>query len=306
LLLAEDFQSRAAVGQGTNAACKLSEVKLTPHAPFSAAFLSRKRSGVPPASAAAGVAQLAASTNVVPACRGFASGDRFAVALRVFEASSVVVVGHPAMAAAWFKSCGPPLRAISRNEPSTVRTFFSPSVCREVGQPVEPVSDVRSADARSRKIARPDGITQGFQVSENKIDPGSVARNLLSKERCRAALVDEPVEGGPEVPLVSTPSASACRAERLARTASGPDGGVVRHTGEAQGEAPPADAGKEVALAIPPQVVGSNISDVSIIHVSIGNAPVGDQGAQPSASIRVDLVVVRTHSRSNSSSMTSR
>jgi hypothetical protein len=227
------------------------------------------------------------------------------------SASALVGVGHEAKVAAIpsvrpkpfpFLCCA--FSAARRASHRESVSFWGPAF--GVGHEPRALSDVRSADARSRKIARPDGITQGFQVSENKIDPGSVARNLLSKERCRAALVDEPVEGGPEVPLVSTPSASACRAERLARTASGPDGGVVRHTGEAQGEAPPADAGKEVALAIPPQVVGSNISDVSIIHVSIGNAPVGDQGAQPSASIRVDLVVVRTHSRSNSSSMTSR
>jgi hypothetical protein len=279
LLLAEDFQSRAAVGQGTNAACKLSEVKLTPHAPFSAAFLSRKRSGVPPASAAAGVAQLAASTNVVPACRGFASGDRFAVALRVFEASSVVVVGHPAMAAAWFKSCGPPLRAISRNEPSTVRTFFSPSVCREVGQPVEPVSDVRSADARSRERDRPEGVTQGFQVILYEIGPttGSLARNLLSKEDCRAALADEVLPGWPEVPLISSSSAFACRAERLARATSCPDRSSISPSGKTKRVGPDANAGEEVALGVLGDFVRRDVFNAAFINVTWSDVPVTDQ-----------------------------
>ena len=40
-----------------------------------------------------------------------------------------------AIAAAAAKSCGPPFRSISRNEPSSVRTFFSPSVARLVGHP---------------------------------------------------------------------------------------------------------------------------------------------------------------------------
>jgi hypothetical protein len=279
LLLAEDFQSRAAVGQGTNAACKLSEVKLTPHAPFSAAFLSRKRSGVPPASAAAGVAQLAASTNVVPACRGFASGDRFAVALRVFEASSVVVVGHPAMAAAWFKSCGPPLRAISRNEPSTVRTFFSPSVCREVGQPVEPVSDVRSADARSRERDRPEGVTQGFQVILYEIGPttGSLARNLLSKEDCRAALADEVLPGWPEVPLISSSSAFACRAERLARATSCPDRSSIRPFGKTKCVGPDTNASEEVALGVLGDFVRRDVFNAAFINVTWSDVPVTDQ-----------------------------
>ena len=57
-----------------------------------------------------------------------------------------------------------------------------------------------------------------FQVSENKIEPrpSSRAFNLLPKHDVRATLSDEPVEGGPKVPLVSKPASFACRAERLA------------------------------------------------------------------------------------------
>jgi len=78
---------------------------------------------------------------------------------------------------------------------------------------------VRSADARSRKRDRPDGVTQGFQVILNKVEPRFcvLARNLLSKEVCRAALFDEVEPVRPQMPLVSKPIAATCRAERLAR-----------------------------------------------------------------------------------------
>jgi len=123
LFEADDFQSLAGgVGQDS-CACRLKLVRLTPHAPPSASFRSKNLSGVPPASA--GVAQLAASTRVTPACAFFAPGVRFAVAFRVFDASKVVVVGHP----------------------------------------VEPLPDVRRADARSAQIGHRAGVSRTFQVS---------------------------------------------------------------------------------------------------------------------------------------------
>jgi hypothetical protein len=63
-----------------------------------------------------------------------------------------------------------------------------------LGHPIKPVSDVRRTDARSRERDRPDGVTQSFQVILNKVDPRVcvLARNLLSKYNCRAALLDEP------------------------------------------------------------------------------------------------------------------
>jgi len=66
-----------------------------------------------------------------------------------------------------------------------------------VGHPIQPVSDVRSTDARRRKRDRPDGVIQGFQVSLYKVEPRIcvLARNLLSKDDCRAALRDEMTSG---------------------------------------------------------------------------------------------------------------
>jgi hypothetical protein len=88
---------------------------------------------------------------------------------------------------------------------------------------------VRRADARSAEIDRPAGVARCFQVSVYKVDPTKAvfACNLFTKDNVRSALADEVVEDWPEVPLVSKPSAFACRAERLAGAGSCPDGSVI-------------------------------------------------------------------------------
>jgi hypothetical protein len=94
-----------------------------------------------------------------------------------------------------------------------------------VGHEVEPLTDVRSADARRAQIERCAGVVRCFQVIVNQVPPsqGIAARNLLSKDDARAALLDEVVPGRPEVPLVSSPAALTCLAERLAGAATSPD-----------------------------------------------------------------------------------
>jgi hypothetical protein len=75
-------------------------------------------------------------------------------------------------------------------------------------------------DARSWQIGGPDGISQTFQVNTYSGEPFApiLARNLLSKDRCRAALGDKAVKSGPEVSFVGrTLSASSAR-KRLTRT----------------------------------------------------------------------------------------
>ena len=123
------------------------------------------------------------------------------------------------------------MRLISRSDPASVRTFFSASELRAVGQPansaawfsvtflarlscagwrfasdlvgvghpVEPLADVWGADARSAQICRPDGVARCFQVSLYKVEPRKAVRacNLLSKDLCRAALLDEVVDVRP-------------------------------------------------------------------------------------------------------------
>jgi hypothetical protein len=137
-------------------------------------------------------------------------------------------VGQPVKTAAPHRSCAEPFRAISASEPSRLRMFFSPSAARAVGHPVRSVADVRRTDARCRTSVRPAGVTQGFQVSEYKVDPrsDSCAGNLLANHDWRSALLDEPEEGGPKVPLISKPNAFACRGERLARATASPYGSI--------------------------------------------------------------------------------
>lgn len=106
-----------------------------------------------------------------------------------------------------------------------------------VGHPVRPVSDVRSTDARRRERNSPEGIRQGFHVSLYKVEPRLcvLACNLLSKDDCRLALADEPMEVWPQVPLVIKPSSRACRAERLARTGTGPNRSIIWPAGATKG-----------------------------------------------------------------------
>jgi hypothetical protein len=122
---------------------------------------------------------------------------------------------------------------------------------------------MRRTDARRRKRDRPEGVTQGFQVSVYKVDPRVcvLARNLLSKDACRLALADEVVKGWPQVPLVSKPSPLACRAERLARTGTSPNRSIVWPACAAKRVAPNANAGEEVALRVAAEVVGVDIFD---------------------------------------------
>jgi len=93
---------------------------------------------------------------------------------------------------------------------------------------------VRRTDARSAEIERPAGVARAFQVSLYKVEPTEAvfACNLLAKDwdRFRFSVLDEVEPVWPEVPLVSKPASFACRAERLARTASRPYRPIIRPT----------------------------------------------------------------------------
>jgi len=78
---------------------------------------------------------------------------------------------------------------------------------------------VRRADARSAQIGGPDGISHRFQVSAYSGEPKAaiLARNLLSKDDWRAALVNETPEGRPQVAFVGISLALSGATEGLAR-----------------------------------------------------------------------------------------
>lgn len=163
--------------------------------------------------------------------------------------------------------------------PSVDRTPLSARLAVGVGHPVEPVSDVRGTDARRRERDRPEGVTQGFQVSVYKVDPRACvfARNLLSKDCCRAALFDEMVEVWPEVPLVIKPNSFACLAERLARATSGPYRSRVLPASHSESVGPNSDPGKEVTLDEPFDVERVNVLNTSFVDLSRGDVSSSDE-----------------------------
>jgi hypothetical protein len=130
-----------------------------------------------------------------------------------------------------------------------------------------------------------------------KVDPRICvfARNLLSKDDCRLALADEPMEVRPEVPLVIKPSSRACRAERLARTGTSPNRSIIGPAGAAKGVGPNADAGEEMALGVGLEVIRMNILDRAFVYVARRDVASGNEVAEPLRGVWVDLVVIRSH-----------
>jgi hypothetical protein len=143
------------------------------------------------------------------------------------------------------------------------------------GTKVDPLSDVRSPDARSAQICSPDGVARSFQVSANNVEPrkASPTRNLLSKDDWRAALADELEPDGPEVPLVGGASTLPGDGEGLAWTAPGPDGAVIGPPGETKGIGPGAEAGKSVELGSAHNVSCAEVTDGANIDTPTGDVP---------------------------------
>jgi hypothetical protein len=113
----------------------------------------------------------------------------------------------------------------------------SPSPDDGVRHPVQPLPDVRRTDAVCAQYNRPAGVAFIFQVCRYSIEPtvSNRALNLLTKDRVRAALPDEPEEIRPQVPFVLLAFPFAGNRERLAgtrtcpnRSSSGPSGKLKR------------------------------------------------------------------------------
>ena len=153
---------------------------------------------------------------------------------------------------------------------------------------------MRSTDARRRERDGPNGVRHGFQVSLYKVEPRLcvLARNLLSKDDCRAALVDEPMPHRPQVPLVIKPISFACRAERLAWAATGPDGAIIGPSSSPEGIGPDTNAGEEVALSKSMKVGWTDVSNISLIDFPVCNVAGLDEFAEPGGGLGVDFVIV--------------
>jgi hypothetical protein len=176
---------------------------------------------------------------------------------------------------------------------------FSAPLTRGVGHPEKPLSDVRRGDARSAQIGTPDGISETFQVSAYSGEPFTsiFARNLLSKDRCRAALGDEAVKSGPEVSLVGMAFALSRARKRLTGATGGPDFSVIGPIGKTEGVGPSANAGEEMALPKRSKLVGVDFDDAAGINGALRQMPSRNEIAQPLRHIGIAVVVIgRVHS----------
>jgi hypothetical protein len=144
------------------------------------------------------------------------------------------------------------------------------SLATGVGHEEQALPEVGRTDATSRDRTRPNGVTHSFQVIRYKVEPSpsSLARNLLSKNDWRSALVDEPLPSGPYVPLVIKPLSFACRAERLAWAGSGPDGAGVGPACVPEGVGPDSDSSEEVVLAISHKFLWIDIPNIPFVYVA--------------------------------------
>jgi hypothetical protein len=203
--------------------------------------------------------------------------------------------GQPASCAAAFRSSPcPDTLPVLTNASSDARLYCRTSFVVQVGHPEKALPDVRGADARSAQIGAPDGIAQLFQVRAYSGEPvpSSLARNLLAKDRWRAALADEPKEHGPEMAFILDALSLSRRRERLAGAGAGPHGAPGGPAGEGEGSLPPADSGEQVDALKSQKVGWSDIVQVPLVHRAGRNVVGGDQFPQPGGGERVELRVV--------------
>jgi len=179
---------------------------------------------------------------------------------------------------------GPPLGVLGVGQPTRPPINSSPlrlppllvcppSIVFGVGHEPQSLSDVRCPDAASRQTNRPAGVTFSFQVSLNKIEPSVLNRcfNLLTKDDSRAALADKIEPDRPEVSIIGNAFLRASGAEGLAWATACPNRSVVRPSGKAQGVAPAAKTGEEMALNKSGKVTGSNILDAPCVDFASGD-----------------------------------
>jgi hypothetical protein len=151
---------------------------------------------------------------------------------------------------------------------------------------------MRSTDARSAQIGRPDGVTLSFQVSRNSVEPheSSRARNLLAKDDWRVALADEPEPSRPEVALVVCPASASGDAEGLAGTTSGPNRELIWPARELERVLPHSNPGEGVEAASSRDICGVERS-----HIRFNDSPSevarSTEVSQPCTGVGVDIVV---------------
>ncbi len=180
-----------------------------------------------------------------------------------------------------------------------------------LGHEVQSFPDVRRAEIAGSQTMCPEGVALRFQVVLNKVEPhfsvspASLAcspsarlpddlggRDLLPEDDEGTALADEGEPGWPEVTFVGGPSPPSRVGIGLAGAGAGPAPEVVGDSREAEGVGPDPDSGEPMALGEPPDVVGTDVPDVSLIDLSLGNLARRHEPAQPFRAERIDFVVV--------------
>lgn len=116
---------------------------------------------------------------------------------------------------------------------------------------------MRRSDAVCAQYDRPDGVAFRFQVCRYSVEPAvpNSVLHLLANNSLRAALADEPEEGGPEVAGIGVPEPASGDGVGLAGAASGPDSvGGPKSTVKA-GKGPPSDSAEGVELVVSPDFI---------------------------------------------------
>lgn len=114
---------------------------------------------------------------------------------------------------------------------------------------------------------------------------------MLSKDDWRRTLADEPEPRGPQMPLVRCSSAFPGDAERLAWTASGPNGKVCWPASEPERVVPESDASEGVESSRSSDVCRVEFADVLLDDSASADVSCRDESSEPRAGVCIDLVV---------------
>jgi hypothetical protein len=148
-----------------------------------------------------------------------------------------------------------------------------------------------------RHNCRPAGVVATFQVTESSIEPAKSnrCRNLLSHDDSGPSGTNERKERRPKVSLVPQSCSAAGNREGLAGAAPSPEFSVIWPASQSSSEGPSSDAGKEVALGVAFEVIGTDINDAPFINITWCDMAGGNQVAKPLRGEWVNLVVVGCH-----------
>ena len=185
------------------------------------------------------------------------------------------------------------------------RTQYSALV--KLRHPVKPGPDMRGSDKRRRQDRRGSRVLRSVQIVKHSIEPYRDSRrfnaspnlsdncgagDLLAENNGRPTCEYEFSKSGPKVALVGCAFSCTGATERLARARAGPDSGLFCKSSPLQSEGPESNSAEHVYLVISCKFVWSDFKDAPFVYVTRWQVAGGDQFPQPSARLRVVVVVV--------------